>query len=107
MNAVYLITCKYCRIHYVGETKRRVTLRWKEHIRDVKNKRDTPISIHFNTAGHDFNDASIEIIDVIKGNPDSKKCLATRLKQKKFWIITLQTLNPLGINGRSGRPISS
>lgn len=30
-NVVYLITCKQCKSQYVGETKRRAIIRWKEH----------------------------------------------------------------------------
>lgn len=91
----------------VGETKRKAIIRWKEHNRDVKNKKDTPISKHFNIPSHTFEKAKFEIIDIITGNPDCRKVETTRLKQETFWIINLlKTLNPLGINARLGRPIS-
>ena len=107
VNAVYLITCKNCGSQYVGETKRRVILRWKEHHRDIKNKKDTPVCSHFNTPQHVFEEATKEIIDVIRGNPADARIESLRLKRETYWIITLQTLSPLGINGRLGRPISS
>ena len=91
----------------MGETKRRAILRWKEHRRDIKNKKDTPVATHLNQPGHTFENAKLEIIDVINGNPESSLVEGPRLKRETHWIITLQTLNSLGINGRLGRPISS
>ena len=55
----------------MGETKRKVILRWKEHARDIYNKKDTPIAVHFNNPEHDFENASFEIVDIIKGNWES------------------------------------
>ena len=106
-NVVYLITCTQCMQQYVGETKRVCTIRWKEHARDVKNKRDTPLASHFWKNQHDFQQAHLEILDTILGNPDSKNVLSRRLDKETHWIITLKTLHPLGINGRLGRPIST
>jgi hypothetical protein len=57
--------------------------------------------------GHDINKARIEIIDVMKGDPESKEIELKRIQRETTWIINLKTLNPLGINGRLGRPISS
>ena len=57
--------------------------------------------------GHDFEKATFEIIDIIKGNPESLQVEKIRLQRETYWIITLQTLSPLGINGRLGKPISS
>ena len=106
-NVVYMITCSKCHSQYIGETKRTAVIRWKEHGRDVKNKKDTPIATHFNMPDHKFWESTFEIIDVIKGNPDTKSTETFRLARETHWIITLQTLAPLGINGRLGRPISS
>ena len=57
---------------------------------------------HFTEPGHEF-DRAIKIIDII-GNPDCQKVERVRLQQKTHWIINLQTLHPLEINARLGRP---
>lgn len=53
-NVVYRLICKLCRkgrqgdVHYIGETKRPVRLRFNEHIRDAHNLTEgTPMGDHF------------------------------------------------------------
>ena len=72
----------------------------------MRYKKDTHISKHFNNPGHEFEKDRFEIIDIIKGNPDCQNVERVRLQQETYWIINLQTLSPLGINARLGRPIS-
>ena len=35
------------------------------------NKCSTPVAIHFNQPGHVFENAKLENVDIIKGNPES------------------------------------
>ena len=41
-NLVYLITCRACTLAYIGETGRRLGVRFCEHLRSVKRKRPCP-----------------------------------------------------------------
>jgi hypothetical protein len=106
-NVVYLITCNTCQYQYVGETNRTAHIRWTEHGRDTKKHRDTLLDSHFNMPSHLFEEATLEIIDMITGDPASKSVEQKRISRETFWIINLKTLHPLGINGRLGRPISN
>ena len=47
-NLIYVITCKHCGIHYVGQTKNRLLTRFQGHYHDIKTKNDTTVSRHFN-----------------------------------------------------------
>jgi hypothetical protein len=107
LSLIYLITCEKCNLQYVGETKRTAVIRLKEHRYDTKSGKDTPVAKHFRQPGHVFEKARIEVIDVIKSNPDCQVTENRRISRETHWIITLKTLSPLGINGRLGRPISS
>ena len=49
----------------------------------------------------------LDIIEMTSGNPDIKSTESPWRKRETFWIISLKTLNALGINGRLGRPISN
>ena len=68
-NVVYLLTCRSCDFQYVGETKRSTNIRIKEHIADIKHKRDTPVAHHFNKVNHAWHDIQLDIIHSCKRNP--------------------------------------
>ena len=38
VNVVYLVTCKVCRLQYVGETSRAAGVRWAEHLYKLRKK---------------------------------------------------------------------
>jgi stress-induced morphogen len=65
-NCVYLISCKKCRLQYVGETKRKLQQRFNEHKRNVKNKLNIKLYQHFNEHNHNENDMEIEILQTFK-----------------------------------------
>ena len=50
---LYFIICK--NVLYVGETERTVEERMKEHLADIRHKRDKAVAIHFSAANHSFN----------------------------------------------------
>lgn len=52
-NIVYVIRCNKCNLIYVGETKRSLSDRMKEHLRDIRNSEQKPVARHFNSPGHD------------------------------------------------------
>ena len=50
-NIIYCISCSECCKLYIGETGRRLSDRFSEHLRSVRNNDvDKPVARHFNTA---------------------------------------------------------
>lgn len=97
-NVVYLIRCP-CGLAYVGKTSRQLKQRISEHKSSIRrNDRDYPVAVHFNDFKHDisaFRFIGIEKVSLPKrgGNID------ILLKQREaYWIYTLQTLSPSGLN---------
>ncbi|EZA51854.1 hypothetical protein X777_09608, partial [Ooceraea biroi] len=64
-NVVYRIACNDCDASYVGQTKRKLNTRVKEHRRDINKKSGSPsvISAHKLESGHDFNWNDVKILD--------------------------------------------
>ncbi|XP_018376461.1 PREDICTED: uncharacterized protein LOC108769774 [Trachymyrmex cornetzi] len=64
-NVVYKISCSDCDVSYVGQTKRTLATRVKEHKNDIK-KRDGNLSViseHRLSSNHEFNWEDVEILD--------------------------------------------
>ena len=57
-HVVYAINCKLCKdVYYIGETERKISARFKEHLRDIINfvpyiRYNTVVAYHFNLKGH-------------------------------------------------------
>ena len=49
---VYCIICKKCGELYVGESGRRLGDRFREHLKDVRDKADKEVARHFNSDRH-------------------------------------------------------
>mgnify|MGYP003449751170 FL=1 len=90
-NVIYLVNCIKCQKQYVGQTERRLKDRLNAHRSNIKNKTQTAIAIHFNEAAHSFNNLRIIPIEIVN-NP------LERIKREKFWIKTLKTKYPNGLN---------
>lgn len=100
MNVVYLITCEYCSLQYVGQTSRTLADRINNHLSCIRTKKDTTIALHFNLPHHDytrhFKIMAIENIAAkIAGGQNISQSLRTR---ETFWQNNLKTLHPFGIN---------
>ena len=92
-NIVYLIECRKCRKQYIGETENPLHLRMNGHRSDYYRKlADKPVAEHFNAIGHSFEDLTVMIIEQIVASS------ARRKQRESFWIHTLQTLAPDGLN---------
>ena len=98
-NLIYCITCKKCNRQYVGQTKRTIMKRFKEHFYNVKIAREgklnnltfqpskiDPIWLHFTLPNHDASDIQISVLAFITLTPESKDALTLRLKVEKKWI---------------------
>ena len=47
-NLMYVITCRHCKIQYVGQTKNRIIKRFQGHMFDIAHNNDTTVSRHYN-----------------------------------------------------------
>ena len=99
-NLIYCITCKTCKLQYVGQTKRRLMDRFQGHFYNVnsKNLKDT-VGKHFNLTNHGgIDDIEIHIIDFIHAHPSSVNASHIRRKIEKNWQQRLKTNAPQGLN---------
>ena len=101
-NVVYLLECNKCKKQYVGETKRKFIVRFKEHLADIRHNRDTPVAKHYNLNSHKNNTTPVfpipSILSRIAGHPD--RTTDVRKNKEKMWIYTLRSIAPHGINLR-------
>ena len=100
-NVIYLITCSKCKKQYVGLTTLQLNVRINHHRSNIRNKVKTYISNHFNFEDHTLADLKVQMIDKVttEENP-----LQTLQHMEQYWIQTLQTLEPLGLNVSKGIP---
>ena len=80
---------------YIGETGRRLSDRFAEHLRSVRNNDvDKPVARHFNAANHSISDMKICAISPISGGNDIRK------RHEKRLIFKIGTIHPHGLNER-------
>ena len=98
-NLISLIEGKRCHLQYIGETKRQLSERFGEHRRSILNHQQptttTPVSLHFNQAGHSINDVRLIPIELTHTKHDS-----VRKAREPHQINKAKTLRPFGINKR-------
>ncbi|XP_053377373.1 uncharacterized protein LOC123529459 [Mercenaria mercenaria] len=94
-NVIYLITCKKCKLQYVGQTHQKCSQRMNSHKFDIRHFPDTPtnVSEHFNSENHSVSDFSFMPIDLVKND-------WFRLLKETRWIHTLNTAWPHGMNAK-------
>ncbi len=97
-HVIYLIRCP-CGLAYVGKTSRQLRTRISEHRSNIRTgDMRSPIASHFRQVGHNVSVLQyIGIEKVIKpsrGGDYEKKLL----QRECFWIYTLNTLSPSGLN---------
>ena len=130
VNVIYLMTCSTCHLQYVGETCQKLKGRWASHISGIQGSpshQDCPIMVqHFSKGICKDSDFTLQIIENLKGNgrmeeeeegevgeevksntkkklpPLDKGVAAERRKRETFWIKTLRTAYPYGLNDRIG-----
>ena len=90
-NIVYIITCLKCSQQYIGETSRTLRDRLNDHKSNIKTKKFTPISVHFNQQDHTIKDLKITPIIIIEGHWD-------RTQKEKYLQNLHKTCYPSGIN---------
>ncbi|OCT82174.1 hypothetical protein XELAEV_18024686mg [Xenopus laevis] len=98
-NVKYLITCRNCNMQYVGQTSLSLRERIREHISDIWNKKPTNVSKHFlSCTNGNTNHFQIKVIERVTVPYRSENILQKILKQEVFWIFTLDTRLPKGLN---------
>ena len=104
-NVIYLITCNICQDQYIGQTKRELRKRFYEHRRALINfDQSYAFTKHFleehpNTR-IDPEKVPITVIGIenIEDQKSHEKNLAKRLEREQYWIDTLVTFRPRGLN---------
>ena len=110
LNIIYLITCKICKLQYVGETQRSFEIRIREHLDKIrKGDKSQYVYAHFqddeehcHTPLEDL--IQFQIIEKIYSD-DSNDITNHEMRQRRiqrelYWISKLGTTYPLGLNDR-------
>lgn len=105
-NLIYCITCKTCKMQYVGQTKNTLMKRFQGHFQVIKAKNQLiDTGRHFNLPDHrGTRDLEIHILDYIRAPPDSATAAVLRDKKEYTWIQRLRSQIPMGINTMDRMP---
>ena len=98
-NVIYLITCTKCKKQYVGLTTQQLNVRINHHRSNIFNRIKTYVSNHFNFPDHSIGNLSVQIIDAPEEGPNKYQKLQNL---EAYWIRTLKTMQPLGLNVSPG-----
>ena len=90
-NVIYLVTCTKCKKQYVGLTTMQLKTRINHHRSNIFRKKPIYLCRHFNFADHSIHNLS-----------DKATTLEDLRQLEKFWIETLHTLQPKGLNCNPG-----
>ena len=114
-NVVYSLQCLICNKQYIGETSTTLRERMNHHRSAIVNyNKDSALNLHL--AMHQdksdikfskynmesFTLTPIEQVPMLNTKEDSKKL---RLERETFWIDTLDTLEPQGLNRKRSEDI--
>ncbi|XP_071986734.1 uncharacterized protein [Engystomops pustulosus] len=95
---VYLIKCP-CGLAYIGETTQRIRDRICKHKSTIRlNNTLLPIPAHFLEARHSINQLKFQIIEHVEMPRRGGDRVGLLKKRESYWIHTLQTLQPDGLN---------
>ena len=89
-NIVYLITCTKCKKQYVGRTTHSLGYRINHHRSSIMRRLPSYIYKHFNLQDHITN-LTVQPIDTTKDRTELHNL-------EKYWIASLPTLVPFGLN---------
>ena len=93
-DVVYVSECNKCKKQYVREKENALHVRMNGHHSDIKHRRlEKPVAKHFNSTDHSLEDLSIYIIEKIH-----REEAVFRKAKESYWIQTLRTLAPEGLN---------
>ena len=91
-SVIYVIECSSCNKRYVGQTRRALRERIREHLRNINTttSHSSPLYEHFRNAcaPHNFTFFAIS----------RHQNHRTRLAKEAAWIVALRTVHPVGLN---------
>lgn len=97
-HVIYMLRCP-CGLSYVGKTTRKLKQRISEHKSTIRrNDRDYPVAIHFNDRKHDISSLRFYGIEQVRMPPRGGDRDLLLKRREAFWIFTLNTLAPKGLN---------
>ena len=95
-NIIYIITCKYCGIQYVGQTLERLTDHFQGHSRDIENNCVKPVGRHFNTCPLSSSE-TIQIEGFRYHSPQRSPMGVLELNlEERSWMYRLCSFTPNG-----------
>ena len=94
-NCVYVIQCKQCNIHYVGETGNTIATRFTQHRHNITKQKNTKTHLVQHFLQHGWQ--SVRAM-VVESNP--RWSTAQRRRAEKIWISRLGSRYPGGLNER-------
>jgi len=101
-NCIYSLNCTLCShlsTLYVGETKNTFRDRFNQHLSDIRCKKDTPVSLHFNLPLHSISNVKTTIIQFfLQKSTNPLKTDSVRKFKESAWINKLHCLSPVGLN---------
>ncbi len=99
-NLIYSITCRVCKIQYVGQTRRQLQARFAGHFNDVQNSlKHKSVSAHFSQRSHKgTKDFIIHVLEFIRKPPKSTQAGRILLKRETHWMNSLRSHAPIGLN---------
>lgn len=92
-NCIYLISCKKCRIRYVGETQNAIATRINQHRYNIRHHKETNTLVVQHFLSHGL--SSLRVMG-LESNPSWT--LFKRKKAEQRWITKLGTMTPDGLN---------
>ncbi|OCT99382.1 uncharacterized protein LOC108698046 [Xenopus laevis] len=93
-HVIYLITCKKCKMQYVGKTSNSIRRRFVDHLSTINCKKALSLPQHFHLPGHSTQDIALTVIERVRSDQNLQK-------REMFWIQELDTLRPNGLNVKS------
>ena len=98
-HVIYMLRCM-CGLSYIGQTKRQLKIRIGEHKTAIRTQNmEYAMARHFKEANHG-SPASLKFwgIEKITAPPRGGDIINKLLRRESFWIHTLNTLEPNGLN---------
>ena len=95
-----MLECTKCKIKYVGKAETEFNIRLNNHQKDVWKPDAIPASHPFSGKNRNFNThAKFVLIEQMRHvDIDTEKIKESPKQRENFWILTLETLTPKGLN---------
>ena len=100
-NLIYLVSCKKCRLQYVGSTTTDFRIRFRNHKSAMLTKKTTcEVAIHFTRIPHTLGDFPFQCIDQVQAPSGSEEIDRLLITKEAYWSAQLFSLAPHGLNKR-------